>query len=157
MTPLHQVVDGKVTALHVVDADGAPVRRPTLHHPIDEAPAESHDCRRSAILGLAGSTAVINTPRARSSARSRRYSSSRSGSWPLSHRNKREPVTADRLLDAPGDIGEERVRRVERDIGDDPAAAGLELPGRAIGHEAQLDDRDSRPFGVSPTERDRAD
>ena len=41
-------------------------------------------------------------------------------------------------LDALGDVGEERVAGVEHHVGQGPAGAGAQLPGRLVADEAQL-------------------
>jgi hypothetical protein len=50
-----------------------------------------------------------------------------------------------RLLDAAGDVGEERVGDVEHDQADGPAHPGAQLAGRLVAHEAEGHDRVEHP------------
>ena len=54
---------------------------------------------------------------------------------------ERDGVRASDLLDALGDVGEERVRGVQHHIGDRPALAGSQLTSGFVADEAQLGDR----------------
>jgi hypothetical protein len=54
------------------------------------------------------------------------------------------------VLDAPGDVGEERVRHVRHDQADGAAAARAQLPGRLIPDEPQRLDRRVHPVPGRP-------
>ena len=61
-----------------------------------------------------------------------------------------EPGGLGDVLDAAGDVGEERVGDVEHDQADRAAAAGAQLPGRLVADEAERGDRGVDPLAGSP-------
>ena len=148
MAAVEQVLHCELATLDVVDADGAPLATVVVEHTIeqddrdalapeleqlrarrvggsDEQPADAKLGEVSQILVLARRVLIGVAEK------------------------QRESFLADCMLDPAGDIGEERVARVEQNVGHDRTATSLQLTGGAVRDEPELVDRllDPRPRG----------
>ena len=136
MAPLEQVVGGQPAAEDVVHRDRALVRagRPA----VDQHHRHAAVAQRRRARGRAPAVGVIEhalDAAARSS--TSRCAASLAGRSSELQRMTARPSAFGDLLDAAGDVGEERVGDVEHDQADGAAAAGAQLAGRLVADEAQ--------------------
>ena len=128
---------------------------PTLHHAAPGTRSTSTTgmpCRASASsCAVSWSTGVIRMPRTRCSSEQLEVVGLAGGVAVAVAHVQRHAVGPGGLLDALGDVGEERVGGVEHQVGDRPAASGPQLAPRLVAHEPELGDGVAGPAGASPS------